>query len=393
MGFLKRQLWLVITIGVMVVLSLPFLYMWFSSQGKKSTREKVYKASKEKIVGSKPYYNSRMAEYLERAAEYRTEQRKKILESQRGRQNWPLLVSKILPTWPGESRVFEFKNRYRQKIQEFMKTLNAVDVDDLGGVEITATMFAKEDRFFTAQWINELRLGSHDVVMEGLRRSQDDIYIQEDIVNAIRRTNDLYFESMKLPENKRTVRNAVIKELVQIGIGGAFDTLPSDINPESREYIGGRRDRVVEDKDYSGPGGAAYGSQQTEAGEVPGKRADTMTGHASNNNGNKYKVLPFRLVVIVDAGNYQELLRQLGGTRSFFIVEQVRFKIIPEIASGYKSFDLAIVTDASSRLRYYGERPIGQLVLVGESLIFKGTGRPTLKPEEKDLAALPPSRI
>jgi len=392
MEFLKRQLWLVITIGVMVVLSFPFLYMWFSSQGKKSAREKVYRASQEKIVGSEPYYNSKMAEYLERAAEYRTGQRKKVLKSQRGQQDWPLLVKNILPTWPGDARVFEFKNLYRQKLQEFMRILSAVDVDDLGGGEITATMFAKEERFFAAQWIGETRLAGHDVVMEGLRQSQDDIYIQKDIVNAIRRTNDLYFE--KLPENKRTVRNAVIKELVQIGIGRAYDTLPTSIKPESREYAGEWRNRVVEDKDSSGPGGGGFGSrQQTKAPEVTDTRAKSMTGHASNNNGEKYNVLPFRLVVIVDAGNYHELLRQLGGTRSFFIIEQVRFKIIPEIESSYKSFELAMVSDASSRLRYYGERPIGQLVLVGESLIFKDTGRPTLKPEQEDQVVSPPSRI
>jgi len=381
MEFLKRQLWLAVTLGVMVVLSLPFLYIWFSSQSKQSEREEVYKKSRDLIQRSGPYYNKEAAGYLKKAADYRDEQREKILKSQRKGQSWPLLVSGILPDWPGDSRVFEFKNRYRQRIREFMKTLNAVDVEDLVGGEITATMFAKEERFFAAQWIIDTQLiRDRGIMMEGLRQSQDDIYIQEDIVEAIKRTNDLYFNSMKLPDSGRTVRNAVIKELVQIGIGRDYDRLPSSTEPDSPDYnvMSGQRDRVVESK---GLGGLMPG-QTAQDGEVPGKRFAGMTGHASNNNGGKYKVMPFRLVVIVDAGNYQELLRQLGGTRSFFIVEQVRFEIIPEIDAGYKAYNLAM-PDASSRLLYYGKRPIAQLVLVGESLIFNDTGRPTLKPKEE----------
>ena len=379
MEFLKRQLWLAVTLGVMAVLSLPFLYIWFSSQSRQSDREDVYRESGDLIQKSKPYYNEEAGVYLGKAADYRDEQREKILKSQRKGQGWPLLVSDILPNWPGEARVFEFKNRYRQKIQEFMKTLNAVDVEDLVGGDITATMFAKEERFFAAQWIIDTQLiRDRGIMMAGLRQSQDDIYIQEDIVEAIKRTNDLYL--MKLPDSERTVRNAVVKELVQIGIGRDYDRLPSGIKPESPSYnvMSGRRDRVIESK---GPGGLMPG-QTAQDGEVPGKQFASMTGHASNNNGKKYKVLPFRLVVIVDAGNYQELLRQLGGTRSFFIVEQVRFEIIPEIDAGYKGYELAMY-DASSRLRYYGKRPIAQLVLVGESLIFSDTGRPTLKPKEE----------
>jgi hypothetical protein len=381
MEFLKRQLWLAVTLGVTVVLSLPFLYIWFSSQSKQSEREKVYKKSRDLIQRTKPYYNKEAGSYLEGAAYYRDEQREKILKSQRKGQRWPLLVSGILPDWPGEGKVFEFKALYRQKIQEFMKTLNAVDVEDLVGGDITATMFAKEERFFAAQWIIETQLiRDRDIMMEGLRQAQDDIYIQEDIVEAIKRTNDFYFESMKLPDSERTVKNAVVKELVQIGIGRDYDRLPSSTKPDSPGYnvMSGGRDRVVESK---GPSGLVPG-QTAQAGEVPGKRFAGMTGHASNNNGEKYRVMPFRLVVIVDAGNYQELLRQLGGTRSFFIVEQVRFEIIPEIDAGYKGYELAM-QEASSRLLYYGKRPIAQLVLVGESLIFNDTGRPTLKPKKE----------
>ena len=386
MEFLKRQLWLAVTLGVTLVLSLPFLYIWFSSQSKQSKREEVYKKSRDLIQSSKPYYNKEAASYLGKAADYRDEQREKILKSQRKGQSWPLLVSGILPDWPGDSRIFEFKNRYHQKIQEFMKTLNAVDVKDLVGGDIAATMFAKEDRFFAAQWLLKPQLiGDRGIKMEGLRQSQDDIYIQEDIVEAIKRTNDLYFDSMKLPDSERTISNAVVKELVQIAIGRDYDRLPSSIKPDTATYnvMSGRRYRVVEVKGGTGTGGGQFG-HQAAVDEAPptDDRFASMTGHASNNNGEKYKVLPFRLVVIVDAGNYHELLRQLGGTRSFFIVEQVRFEIIPETDTGYKGYELAL-TDTLSRLRYFGKRPIAQLVLVGESLIFSDTGRPTLKPKEE----------
>ena len=386
MEFLKRQLWLAVTLGVTVVLSLPFLYMWFSSQDKQSGREEVYKKSRDLIQKGKPYYNKKAADYLEWTAKHLDEQREKIVKSQR-KQNWPLLVNDILPDWSGDARVFEFKNRYRQKLQDFLKTLNAVDVKDLVGVDITATMFAKEESFFVAQWIIDIQLNrDRDIKMEGLRQSQDDIYIQEDIVGAIKRTNDQYFSSMELPDDQRTVRNAVVKELIQIGIGRAYDHLPSSTNPDTPSQMGGRRDRVIEGKSATSMGSSRFG-QRTKVDEAPGGRAKSMTGHASNNNGKKYKVLPFRLAVIVDAGNYHELLRQLSGTRSFFIVEQVRFEIVPENETGYKNYELAM-PDASSRLLYYGQRPIAQLVLVGESLIFNDTGRPTLETKKEGESTL-----
>ncbi|MBN2584799.1 MAG: hypothetical protein JXL80_17175 [Planctomycetes bacterium] len=383
MEFLKRQMWLAVTIGVMVVLSVPSLLLWFGNQGEREARVKVYKTSRDKVNKIEQVANAEMVDYAEQAANYRQEERQEILKSQRKPLNWPLLVKDILPNYPGETRVFEFKNKYNLQILEFARVLGAASEKDLASVDVTTTMFYKEDAFFKAQWIRETTINQNQqIVVEQLRESQDDLYIQQDIVEAIKRTNDLYFKLHDIAADQQTVDKAVIKELLQIGIGRAYDRLP-DVNttrPDAPIYQGGRRDRVITGKSGGFSSFATTGTETVD--EVdPTTLAETMTGHATNNNGGKYKVMPIRIVVIVDAGNYLELLRQLSASRSFFIIEGVRMEIIPELDSAYKNYGLTIGDTVTSRLRTYGPRPLGQLTLVGESLIFYGTGRPTLPPE------------
>jgi hypothetical protein len=382
MEFIKRQMWLVVTVGVIVVLSAPSLVLWFGSRSKSEARIKVYKASRDKVSKIDQVVNSESVKYVKEAAAYRQQEREEILKSQRKPQNWPLLVAGVLPNYPGDTRVYEFKNKYNLQLKEFARMLGAVSDRELPTVGISGSMLYKEEAFFKAQWIREPTINqNHQTVIEQLRESQDDIYIQEDIVQAIKRTNDLYFQAQGIAPEMQTIAKAVIKELHQIGIGRAYDRLPEINSPraDAPVYQGGRRDRVVADR----PGAlTGFGSSASEQVVETDKRAETLTGHATNNNGAKYKVMPFRLVVIADAGNFHELLRQLSGTRSFFVVESVRVDLIPETDSAYKNYGLTISDSVASRLATYGPRPLAQVTVVGESLIFYGTGRPTLPPEQ-----------
>ncbi|HOI54939.1 MAG TPA: hypothetical protein PLP01_06790 [Phycisphaerae bacterium] len=382
MEFIKRQMWLVVTLGVIVVLSVPSLVLWFSNRSKSDARIKVYKTSRDKVSKIDQVVNRESVEYVKEAAAYRQQEREEILKSQRKPLSWPLLVPGVLPNYPGDTRVYEFKNKYNLQMKEFARVLGAVSDRELPTVGMSGPMLYKEEAFFKAQWIREPTINQNQqTVIEQLRESQDDIYIQEDIVQAIKRTNDLYFQAQGISPEMRTIAKAVVKELHQIGIGRAYDRLPEINSPraDAPVYQGGRRDRVLADRPGAFTGFGGSGTEQVTETE---KRAETLTGHATNNNGEKYKVMPFRLVVIADAGNYHELLRQLSGTRSFFVVESVRVDLIPETDSAYKNYGLTISDSVPSRLMTYGPRPLAQVTVVGESLIFYGTGRPTLPAEQ-----------
>jgi len=375
MGFLKRHWWLAATLGAMVVLSGVATALWTSYRGRRAGRVAVLKRSEATLQQGKQYYNRGVAKKLEGTTKVREAELKKIVDYLRRQSKWDPLIPSIFPQYGNEAQVFEFKYKYKEKIKAFMDLLGAVDPAPEGGADILkATMFSRIAAFHKARWIDENVLpDSPDKVMRDLRESQDDLWLMEDIVQAIKRTNDLYFGTMEIEPDAQTVSRAVIKELHGIELGAE--------KVELSRYSGtGRSRRYVFLGEESDPDAGVLTSDPPE--DVEG-RAQTLTGRASDNSGGRYWVLPFRVTVIADAGNYAELLRQLTGTRSFITIINLKYEVIPETDNSYRNYSL-MQPKKATRIELYGERPLARVTLWGESLVFRTPGaRPTTAPPTK----------
>jgi len=388
MDFLKRQWWWVLTIGLALIGSGVAGVFWYLAASQEMQRKSVLSLSMKKLNGLDRFYNDDAVRVLGDAAAYRQKEFEEAQKDLKMAGSWDVLVPGIFPEYRESTQVYEFKNRYPARLAALMQTLNAGDPAQLvGGATIQVSMLAKPDVFYTAPWIPERNLKSKAEVMADLRNSQDDLWLQQDICLAIKRANDVFFDSPDGQKLGRTVAAAVVKELHEIGIGRQFDQVPAGGKGFSAVYAANSpRFRYVLGGGGPGPlgvatGGAGPSGSKTEFPEAGNVRAPTLTGHAGNNNGGRYRVLPFRIAVVADAGNYLELVRQLGGTRSFITVENVQYSIIPESEAGYRSNGV-FVTQPRQRLEVYGRRALAHVVITGESLIFEVPGgRPTLEPK------------
>lgn len=378
MGFIKRHMWLVATLGAMVVLSalcVVFLFLW---QGRYQAYAKVLEKSKRQLSGGAQYYNEEAAEKLKGAARFREEKHKELLNYLR-QVKWTELIPHIFPKYKSDTQVYNFKIKYKGALQDFMKTLGAASFEPGKAPPLTRVqMYVRSDAFFKDAWIEQTALPpTPEMIMKKLRDSQDDLWLQETIVGAIKRTNDLYFAAMGTAEDNQTVATAVVKELHEIRIGAQY--LPTN------RFMGGSRGRRFL---YAGEKADEFAgltlAPSTEEEQVD-KRAPTLTGRASDNCNRRYFVLPFRVTAIVDAGNYAELIRQLTGTRSFITILDVNYEVIPEVESAYRSFGL-MRSDQTTRHEVYGrDRPLARVTLWGESLLFRiDGGRPTVSAPESE---------
>jgi hypothetical protein len=419
MDFLKRHWWWVITIGLAVVGSGVAGFLWYSAARQETEYSRTLGASLKELRNTTRYYNEAAAKVAKDAADYRDRpkdaadsrdkpQLAEIRDYLMMASSWKedVLVPRIFPQYTDTTDILAFKTLYQRRLADLMQTLNAADPAQLSGGPIQVAMLAKPDAFYTAPWITASGFAAEKaVVMANVRQSQDDLWLQQDICRAIKQTNDTYFETADakkqaefLKVGVRTIPVAVVKELQQIGIGPKYDRTPVTGRSFSAAYVNNSlRYRYV-----AGGGPAMGGPALGGPPGAPGKgeiaevkddvRSPTLTGRASNNNGGRYKVLPFAIKVIADAGNYLELVRQLGGTRSFITVEDIDFTIIPEADAAYHSANLAL-PQAADRLKVYGPRALAVVVITGESLVFehydeKGNpSRPTLPPKTETAAA------
>lgn len=378
MAFLKRHLWLVATLGAMMVLSAVAVVLWTSYRGRLADREGVLKRSETELGQTEQYYNSKAADKLKEASDFRKGQLTKVLDYLRRQSKWEPLIPGIFPRYRNEAQVFEFKYKYREKLNEFMELLGAVNPTPEGGADILkAVMFTRPEAFHKADWIAQNVLPDNpEEVMRQLRESQDDLWLMEDVVRAIRRTNDAYFDTMEVDPEDRTVAKAVVKELYGIEIGAAKVELSRSSGPgRSRRYL-----FIGQEPDTGGMRpGVGMRTPVAEPQEAEG-RAMTLTGRASDASKERYWVLPLKVTVIADAGNYAELVRELTGTRSFITVDNFTYETIPETENTYRSANL-MQPKAATRIEVYGDRPLARVTLWCESLVFRVPGaRPTVPP-------------
>jgi len=225
--------------------------------------------------------------------------------------------------------------------------------------------------FSRPAWVDKTEAPS----LEECREGQENIWLMEDVVGLVEAMEKDLMKDVR----ERTIANSPVKELVEIRIGMESGAL------------GGVRTSLASGRYMPPPPTAAAKPKAGEKVETP--RAPALTGRWSmpdeKDSSGKfvkpgfYKVLPFRLVVVVESRYAGELLRRLKGTESFITVDG--FAMLPLTEA---TFEKAHPGLAAPSRKAYGSRGVVRLEVVAESMIFQlEGGRVTTPPVEAKAAA------
>ncbi len=364
MDFVKRHWWLVATIAAMVVLSAGALVLRHMSISTADARERTLQLSLRTASNIQPVPPA-LLEPLDKANTEMQENLEKI-RNYPDPKWWQPLVPGDNPEW------FQFRDAYRSALRQLERDLNAVSRENLAAASAdSGSIVVAPEAFYTAPALKAASAPSPSERTSQMLSAQEDMWLMQDLVKAIVATNDLHYSNTGL---KPSITNAAIKELLKIEIGAQY-AQPST----SRTTVAaGERYLRLRPPAGSSPFDSGLGTTSDDQGLPREVRALTVTGHASNNNEGKYRVLPFRITVLADAAQYAELIRQLPkDSRSFVTVLNVSFSIIPDADTAYRGKGLSVST-ADQRLAIYGKRPLARVEIVGQSLVFTDPAvRPT----------------
>ncbi len=357
---LKRQLFLVSLAGGGLVIAVAVgLLAYFFGMAPKAEKIQQLEATERQadalLPENVPIYNTDLVDQM---AE-KVEQRKKVYEDmlaylrELGDAREPL-VENLFPTSTDVSLRHSFKSAYDTRLAGFMETLNATrpalpSTSGLGEEAARArieaakeeartyTMFADPTRAFVRpDWVDK----QEPPTLAEARNGQEDIWLMEDLVGLLAKMNkDILAQKGAEP----VVADAPLKELVGIGVGGKAAVIPES----GMSGISGRY-RPVEAKGES-------------------ERLATFSGRLSTPD--FYKILPWRLRVVIESEYAGELIRRLRGTESFLSVEAYHIQPIT-----YSAFERSHDDLLAFRREDYGEGGVVWLEVVGESLIFELQG-------------------
>lgn len=352
----------VVVIALAVVLMVYFVYVGPNAATRRmltSTRSRATALGKGKLF-SEDLVNQ-MAEQVDR----RKKQYDELLGYAKslGAARKPLIEG-LFPTSTDVNLRHRFKAAYDDALARFMKRLGAGtptlpvrtgrrrgkgEADDLALAEAREkyrkfTMFAHPKQSFERpSWVDDPKQPPSP---EESRFGQEDIWLMEDIVETIVRTND---DVLKNKNATPVVANAPVKELIEISIGCDSATLSNTKMQSTSE-----RYRPV----YTPAARGGSGGQEG--------RAPTLSGRCSKHG--SYLVLPWRLAVVVEARYAGELIRRLKGGETFLSVEAWRMD--PITANSFEQ-----MRNLTANLRGdYGKQGIAYMEVVGESLVFQLPG-------------------
>ncbi len=379
METLKRHTFLVALIASVVVLggAVMILTYVFETSPASATRADLEKIQRDaRNLAANPIYTAQLVqeiadpekgELAKRTAEY-----DKLLAFIRdmGAARKPLIAG-LFPMSTDTNLRHQFKPEYLAKLAEFGKTLGALvpaylvvtaDSGAPGSTPLTAaekaeaqklppegfSMLMHPDLTFTRpEWVTKPEPPS----LDQCREAQENLWLMEDIVGRIAQMEkDLM--PLRAGENP-TIKKSPVKELIEIRIGANAATLTTSHMPT----MSGR-----------------YVPTLAEGRGQSGARAPTLSGRWSQadvKQGSKlgmYKVLPWRLVVIVESQHAGELARRLVGTESFLSVDATQMRPIIEASfNGTKDW-------VAPNRAAYGEAGVVRMEIVGESLVFQLEG-------------------
>jgi len=356
MEFIKRHAFLlVLGAGFVVIASAVLVTVQFGYRGPGSALEaKLARTggAARNLLGS-PLYGQKLIEQMSAEVKQREARYEEILDYVRklGQARKPL-VEGLFPRSTDVNLRHSFKAEYDPALDRFMKTLGASlpllpqdtpEAEKAGRLKKfeQATMFAHpQQSFVRPDWVDK----AEAPMLDQCAVAQEDLWLMEDLVNVIAKIN----EDVGGPSV--TIRDAPIKELVEIRIGAGVVTL-------------------------EGSKGGVEGMRYRSSSVSDGASAPTLSGRFSKPG--FYLVLPFRLAVVIESRRSGELLRRLKGTESFLSVDAWHMKpIVPEAFERFRGSLLAWSRDL------YGNGGVVLLEVVGESLVFRLAGGRVTNPPQ-----------
>ena len=369
METLKRHVFLaglvagVVVVSLAAVLAVYFLYTRSSQQMRQSLDATKQRANA--LLGGQVYTPELVAE-MARQVDLRKKQYEDLVNYIRGlgKARKPL-VQNLFPNCADVNLRFTFKSAYDDAIVKFMKRLSAMaplppeKAGDAGASRAEpqeGVMYASpKATFVRPEWVEKAEAPTPPEC----RLGQENIWLMEDLVDVLAKMNE------ELAPGNTTVANSPIKELLEIRLGAEAGSLLGSKMPG---LPGGR---------YMPDAPTASGRSAPKPGEkAEAPRTPTLAGRWSQRG--FYRVLPWRITVVVESRYAGELVRRLKGTESFLSVDAVREKPVTDV-----SFDRSRDLLAPDR-RAYGNRGVVRLEIVGEALIFDlEGGRVTAPPAPK----------
>jgi len=347
---LKRHAFLLVLGAAVLVISLALgvtVYVLYVKDNVQTRQLLQATQTQARDLSEGPLYTKALVDEMAKQVDLRQKQYEAVLDNIRrlGSRREPL-VKNLFPVSTDIGLRHSFKVEHDVALAKFMKRLEAVMPATAKKPEETAKAPPKEGvvmyahpkvSFFRPDWVDKQEAPSLDLVRYG----QENIWLMEDLVGIVVGLNDEVLRS----SGKRTVANAAVKELIEIRIGDEYAALSG-----TKMIQGSGRYRI------------ASTIQPKVGQEGKAARMPSLTGRASRPD--FYRVLPFRLVVVVESRYAGEMIRRLKGTESFITVEAWRLKPITA-ASLERSHDVM----ASSR-EEYGPHGVVRLEVIGESLVF-----------------------
>ncbi len=350
MDFVKRHLFLLGLVAVVLVVSLAVvLLVQFGYRAKNQAFQRdLGQAERElKLMLSPgaPVYSKGLVEELADRVEMLRERHRNILDeiARMGAEREPL-VEGLLPDSVRIEWRHQFKAEYRDGIQDLMARLNAVDpkvppeaTDEAIEEKIEqvrkATLFADENSFIIRDWVNRPEAPPVEVC----RLAQEDFWLMQDLVRIVAK-----FNADKLQRAEAVIRNAPVKELVEVRIG------------DQAAVLGNTTMRA---------GSTRYRRTDPRLGE----KAASLTGRISRPG--YYLVLPWRMDVVARSNVAGELVGRLKGTESFLTV--TAWKLLPITESSFATQTDLLASYVEEKRRIYGPEGVVRLSIVGESLLFQ----------------------
>lgn len=359
-----------------IFLALLAVEAWFTLawRGDAKVLEKSFKLSDSKLGKMALKYNKPSIDGLKKASKAIKGENADIVDyiRQMGAERKPA-VDQLFPSPPPKKADLQLglmKDTYEDELQRLMNTLGAVDVEDEDTPAeelLKAGVFASlEESFHKPKWLEGMGLPTIVQAREG----QENLWLTEDIVNAIKIVNDNFFGSKAGQGRPQTVANAPIKQLLGLRIGDGHASLKKGGGARGKRYrrATGKRARASRTRHPK--------TKTPQPEKVP--EAESLTGHASENP--LYNVLPFRLDVIADNELGGMLIRELAGGESFITIEAVSIEAVDrESIAKPRSDGLKVA-------KLYGSRGLVRLIIIGESLVFELPGGRVTTPPKKEKA-------
>ena len=387
METLKRHAFLLGLIAGVIVISLAVaLTTYFSytrPAGAARSEIKTAQAQASTLRGG-PVFTPDLVVAMAAQVKQRDDQYEGLLNfvRQLGHDRKPL-VKGLFPQSTDPGPRHSFKAEYDLALARFVASLGGIAPPLPPGKETEAEKAARTEEkpkglmyvhptlsFFRPAWVDKTEAPS----LEECREGQENIWLMEDVVGLVAAMESDLMKDVQ----DRTIANSPVKEWVEIRIGMESGAL------------GGVRTSLASGRYMPPPPPAAAKPKAGEKVDTP--RAPSLTGRWSMPDERDaagkflkagfYKILPLRLVVVIESRYVGELLRRLKGTESFITVDG--FAMLPLTEATFEKGHPGLA--APSR-KAYGSRGVVRLEVVAESMIFQlEGGRVTTPPVEAKAA-------